>query len=210
MAPVKAGWVTLFMVLGAAGPARAAEEGASSPVSPPRTVDVWGSVGGGAMQRHLGSGFFGGDFGLGYRFTPTVSLGVLAGYFDLDRGDALAQESSSTLWRVGGDTRYYAFTSTNFDAWVGGEFGFALSSATAKDNGARTGKWFDRDESRAAPYAGAGGGVDLVLATYLSLGLTARALLVPFGTSVFAGAPQGPSPAIYGGIALGLHFPVSR
>jgi hypothetical protein len=32
---------------------------------PPRTIDVWGSVGGGMLARDTGSGLFGAEFGLG-------------------------------------------------------------------------------------------------------------------------------------------------
>jgi hypothetical protein len=73
------------------------------------------------------------------------------------------------------------------------------------------GNWYDRSETRAAPYAAAIGGVDLLFAKYLSLGVVARAFAFPYGASqFFTGAPRGPSPGAYLGAALGLHFPAGE
>ena len=138
-----------------------------------------------------------------YRVSRALSVGAALSY-------AHPIDPGVRFFCLSGEARYHALRTRAFDAWIGGEAGFAITSLIVTPCG-------DCGEPPAAatathvePLVGAGLGVSVLPIPYVSIGLVGRGMVIGFGRAIAGESelPAGPSPAVFMGLTLGVNVPV--
>jgi hypothetical protein len=159
------------------------------------------------------------DVGLGvyWRLGPRLAFGVMGSRTFMSYGASTASfiadgrygtADAATVFRGGGVVRYdYALVGP-LAAWVAGEGGLAFAhdryTANFPDGPSNT-----ITDTRVAPWLGMSTGAELRPLRYLSIGVRVGALHAAFSAPSGGGSSvAGPLQSVYGGIDLGVHFPI--
>jgi hypothetical protein len=158
------------------------------------------------------------DVGLGvyWRLGPRLAFGIMGSRTFMSYTSTASfvadgrygAADAATLFRGGGVVRYDYALIGPFAAWVAGEVGLAFAhdryTANYLDGTSST-----ITDTRVAPWLGMSTGAELRPLRYLSIGVRVGALHAAFiAPSGDGSSVAGPLQSVYGGIDLGVHFPI--
>jgi hypothetical protein len=136
------------------------------------------------------------------RVAPNLAIGAVVGDWPS------VVDNQSSLWRFGVETRSYAIRGDVAGLWGGGEIGLGIAKLRPLACGDCGALPPNQLAQRLGFVAGVGGGADLYLARWLSIGFETRFLGLWFDANAptHGPGPNGLTHAVFVGVNAGGHF----